>query len=57
MRGEPLWLAVGVGAWLVRRVRQKGDATVWKGKIQPGQRLVIRAFDPREPGGSAAVGG
>jgi hypothetical protein len=41
MGGEPLWLAVAVAAWLVRRARTDRDAVVWRGRVEPGQRLVV----------------
>jgi hypothetical protein len=41
--GEPIWLAVAAGVWLVRRAR----------KVSPGQRLIITTSDPASPGGSA----
>ncbi len=49
MKGEPLWLAVGVGAWLIRRSRKKGEEKVWSGRLEPGQRLVITSTDPSTP--------
>jgi hypothetical protein len=52
VRGEPLWLAVGAGLWLVRRMRNKDDSVVWSGKLDPGQKLVIRT---REPDGDSAI--
>lgn len=50
LSGEPLWLAVGVAAWMVRRARQRGPEVVWKGRVEPGQRLLIATTDPRAPG-------
>jgi len=55
LRGEPVWLVLGVGAWLLRRARQRRDQTVWSGRIQPGQRLIIRALDPPEVGRGVSV--
>ncbi|HUC36275.1 MAG TPA: hypothetical protein VMR97_04045 [Acidimicrobiales bacterium] len=46
LRGEPLWLAVAAGAWLVRRARQQPAQPVWSGRIGPGDRLVIEATNP-----------
>lgn len=57
MRGEPLWLAVGVGAWLVRRARKRGDEKVWSGRIEPGERLLITSVDPTGPGVTASAEG
>ena len=51
--GEPLWLALGVAAWLVRRSRRRGPDVVWSGKVSAGERLVITA---RDPGAAAADG-
>lgn len=47
--GEPVWLAVAVAAWLVRRGRRAEPKVVWHGRISPGQRLVLTAFDPPGP--------
>ena len=47
--GEPVWLAVAVAAWLVRRARNRPAPVVWKGKVSPGERLVIATVDPRAP--------
>jgi hypothetical protein len=57
LRGEPLWLVVGAGAWLFRRARQKSDETIWRGRIEPGEHLEIRAFDASSPGPAAAAEG
>jgi len=55
--GEPIWLAVGAGLWLVRRARKRGDETIWSGRIQAGQSLQISAYDPRTPSEGVAVEG
>jgi hypothetical protein len=47
--GEPVWLAVAVAAWLVRRARRPGPAVVWQGRVAPGQRLIVTAFDHAVP--------
>ena len=39
LAGEPIWLAVAVAVWLVRRARNAGPEVVWKGRVVPGQRL------------------
>lgn len=49
MSGEPIWLAVGVALWLVRRARQQGPEVVWKGEVRPGQRLEIITSEPAPP--------
>jgi hypothetical protein len=46
MAGEPIWLAVAVGFWLVRRARNAGPDVIWQGRVAPGQRLVVTAEDP-----------
>ncbi|MGA2036816.1 MAG: hypothetical protein ABSH04_04440 [Acidimicrobiales bacterium] len=46
LRGEPLWLAVGVGAWLWRRGRHRAPQTIWSGRVEPGARLLISTLDP-----------
>jgi hypothetical protein len=47
IRGEPLWLAVGVGAWLWRRARNPASRPIWKGRVEPGQQLLVTMRDPR----------
>ena len=54
--GEPIWLAVAGAAWLVRRSRNREAAVVWKGKVSPGERLVITTTDPRSPEASGTGG-
>lgn len=44
--GEPLWIAVGAAAWLARRSRRRGDEVVWRGRVEPGQRLVVTTLAP-----------
>ena len=44
--GEPIWLAVGVTVWLVRRARRKPPPLVWSGRLSPGDRLVISSRGP-----------
>ncbi len=46
MAGEPIWLAVAVGVWLVRRARRAGPEVIWQGRVSPGQRLVVTTTDP-----------
>jgi hypothetical protein len=48
--GEPIWLAVAVGVWLVRRARNAGPEVLWEGRVAPGQRLVVTTTDPAGPG-------
>lgn len=48
LAGEPLWLAVGVAAWLVRRARNRGPDVVWSGRLEPGQRLVVVSRGPED---------
>jgi hypothetical protein len=47
VRGEPLWLAVGVGAWLWRRARNTTPQIIWSGKVEPGKQLLVTMLDPR----------
>ena len=47
MRGEPLWLAVGVGVWVWRRARHPAPRTVWSGRVRPGQQLLVTVPDLR----------
>ncbi|MFZ0664949.1 MAG: hypothetical protein WAM97_04285 [Acidimicrobiales bacterium] len=44
--GEPIWIAVGVAAWLVTRSRRKDSPVVWSGPLQVGDRLVITSRGP-----------
>jgi len=53
LAGEPIWLAVAVGVWLVRRARRAGPEVIWEGRVAPGQRLVVTTTDPASPGRSA----
>jgi hypothetical protein len=50
--GEPLWLGVAAAAWLVRRGRSRGPDVAWRGRVRPGERLVITVT---ERGASAAA--
>jgi hypothetical protein len=47
--GEPVWLAVAVAAWLVQRARRPDKGVVWQGRVSPGERLIVTAFDPSGP--------
>lgn len=44
LAGEPVWLAVAVAAWLVRRARQRPPEVVWRGRIEPGQRILLSSW-------------
>ncbi|HUY64211.1 MAG TPA: hypothetical protein VMV14_06800 [Acidimicrobiales bacterium] len=55
--GEPLWLAVGLAAWLVRRARRSEPPVVWSGRLAPGQSLVIGARGPDAGRRSSAAAG
>ncbi|MHB8681076.1 MAG: hypothetical protein ACYDA2_03135 [Acidimicrobiales bacterium] len=46
LAGEPLWIAVGVAAWVVRRSRNRRDDVVWSGRVEPGQRLLVTTLAP-----------
>jgi hypothetical protein len=46
LAGEPIWLVVAVGVWLVRRARKAGPEVIWEGRVAPGQRLVVTTTDP-----------
>jgi hypothetical protein len=48
--GEPIWLAVALCAWLVRRARRPQSDVVWHGRVEPGQRLVVTTIDPARGG-------
>ena len=52
LAGEPIWLAVALGVWLVRRARKSGPEVIWEGRVSPGQRLVVTTSDPSPPSGS-----
>jgi hypothetical protein len=52
LAGEPIWLAVAVGVWMVRRARKAGPEVIWKGRVLPGQRLTVTTSDPGSSAGS-----
>ncbi len=52
--GEPVWLALGVLAWLVHWSRQHRHDVLWSGRVGAGQRLVISAHVPGEDGSPVA---
>jgi hypothetical protein len=52
LAGEPIWLAVAIGVWLVRRARNAGPEVIWEGRVSPGQRLTVITTEPASPGGS-----
>jgi hypothetical protein len=52
LAGEPIWLAVALGVWLVRRARRSGPELIWEGRVAPGQRLIVTTTDPAAPGSS-----
>jgi hypothetical protein len=56
--GDPLWLAVGAAAWMLRRTLKDNDKSrvAWSGRISPGERLQISVGDPGQPGMSATDG-
>jgi hypothetical protein len=53
LAGEPIWLAVAIGVWLVRQARNSGPEVIWEGRVSPGQRLVVTTSDPSSSSGSA----
>jgi len=55
--GEPLWLAVAGAAWLVRRSRTRREAPAWRGRLAPGEGLVIAVSDPATPAPATRPGG
>jgi hypothetical protein len=56
LAGEPIWLAVAVGVWLIRRARNAGPEVIWEGRVSPGQRLIVTTSDPTSTD-SASSGG
>jgi hypothetical protein len=52
LAGEPIWLAVAVGVWLVRRARKAGPEVIWERRVSPGQRLTVITTEPASSGGS-----
>jgi hypothetical protein len=50
--GEPVWIAVGIAAWLVTRSRRKQSPVVWSGQLREGDRLMITS---RGSGGELAA--
>ncbi|MGH9016559.1 MAG: hypothetical protein ACRDY1_02310 [Acidimicrobiales bacterium] len=55
--GEPVWLAVALGVWLVRRARNSGPEVIWEGRVAPGQRLTVTTSAPGTPAGSRTGSG
>jgi hypothetical protein len=51
LAGEPIWLAVAAGVWLIRRARNSAPEVIWQGRVAPGQRLTVTTTDPATPGG------
>lgn len=47
LHGQPMWLAVGAAAWLVRRSRRSAGRVLWSGPVAEGQRLVVTTRPPR----------
>lgn len=52
LAGEPLWLALGIGAWLLARERNQRSGLVWSGRLDPGDRLVIESTARGSPAAS-----
>ena len=46
--GEPVWIAVAMAAWLVRRARNSEPKVVWSGRVAPGERITVSTFGPGE---------
>ena len=44
LAGEPVWLAVGLASWLVRRARRRPPEVVWRGRIRPGERILVSSW-------------
>ena len=53
LAGEPIWLAVAAGVWLVRRARKSEPEVIWQGRVSPGQRLTVTTTDGSVTGGPA----
>jgi hypothetical protein len=47
LRGEWMWLAVGMGAWSLRRARRRSSSPIWSGKVRPGQQLLVTPSNRR----------
>jgi hypothetical protein len=50
LAGEPVFLALAIGVWLVRRARKAGPEIIWSGPVRPGQRLTVTTTDPAAGG-------
>jgi len=48
--GDPLWLVLGVSAWMVRRVRRSRHEVVYRTRAEPGDRLEISLHPPAMAG-------
>jgi hypothetical protein len=46
LAGEPVWLAVGAAAWLIRKASEDRQPVVWRGTVRPGDRLSVRSWLP-----------
>jgi hypothetical protein len=44
--GEPAWLALGAVAFMVRRSRRRRNEVLWSGRVQAGERLLVRTYVP-----------
>jgi hypothetical protein len=50
--GEPVFLVLGVAAWLVARSRNRERPVVWSGTLKEGEKIVLTNFGQEEPGSS-----
>ena len=49
LAGEPVWLAVAVAAWLVRRSLHQAPPMLTE-RLEPGDQLTVTTMDPRDTG-------
>jgi hypothetical protein len=49
LAGEPLWLAVAIAAWLVRRSLRQSPP-MWSERLEPGDQLTVTTMEPRDTG-------
>ncbi len=42
------WFVVGVAMWMIHRARNREDV-VYRTRLKPGERLLVRTFAPGEP--------
>ena len=47
LKGDAIWLAVGIVSWLLLREKARSLRPVWRGKVAAGEKLEITVGSPR----------